>query len=262
MISDQDRGFLLGDGVFEALLVVNRVPVWLPEHLARMKKAARKLDLPFDAAHIEAAVAQATSVLDRRPHALRITLSRGVTARGLAADADSPTLVVSAQPFDVYLIGASTTLAVSSVRRNPQSVSDRHKTLSYANNVFAAREAKTRGADDALMLNTDGFVACTSMANVFLMTGDTLVTPPEQDGVLPGIARRFVLEKAPELGLSVDVRSVERDEIYDADGCFVTNSLRLIQPVKAIDGRDLGTADTQKLSKIMMDAIAAVVAQL
>jgi branched-chain amino acid aminotransferase len=251
MISELDRGFLLGDGVFETLLVLNRVAVWREEHLARMKKAARKLDLPFDVEQIETAVTDRLSLITSDLHALRITLTRGVTARGLAAEAETPTLIVTAAPFDPKLIGAPLRLAVSSVRRNPQSVSDRHKTLSYANNVFAAREAKSRGADDALMLSTDALVSCTSMANVFLVYGTVLVTPPEQDGVLPGIARRFLIEHASRFGFSVETRSIERDEIFDADGCFATNSLRLIQPVTSVD-----EADTSQLSAAMIDAIA------
>ena len=119
MIDDRDRGFLLGDGVFETLLVVNGSALWLDEHLQRMKKAARKLDIPFDADGILIAVKTALTSLS--PSVVRVTLSRGVTARGLSADCSQPTLHVSCDPFDVTLIGQPLRLVTSSMRRNPSS---------------------------------------------------------------------------------------------------------------------------------------------
>jgi branched-chain amino acid aminotransferase len=248
LIDVNDRGFLLGDGVFETCLVANRVALWLGEHLTRMKKSARKMDLPFDREAIEKEIAAQLSAGTNATQVLRVTLTRGVTARGLAADCVAPTAAVTLAPFDAGLIGKDIALVTSSLRRNPSSVSDRHKTTSYANNIFAAREAKTKGADDALMLNQDGLVACTSIGNVFMLSDGKLVTPPEQDGVLPGIMRRFLIDQ-----FAAEVRSIERDELEDADGIIVTNSLRLISNVVRLDGRDLPKIDTERF----MDAVLA-----
>ncbi len=250
MIEASDRGFLLGDGVFETILVVNRVALWLDDHLTRMKKAARKLDVPFDRDGIEAAVNAQLAAAEAGAKILRITLTRGTTARSLAAECESPTLRVGLDAFDTSLIGKPVKLATASVRRNPMSVTDRHKTTSYANNVFAAREAKSKGADDALMLNQDGLVACASVANIFLIRDGTLVTPPEQDGVLPGIMRRFLIDQ-----FSAEVRSVERDELEDATGLFVTNSLRLISPVMKLDAQDLPNIDTGRFMKAILESV-------
>jgi branched-chain amino acid aminotransferase len=247
MIDAKDRGFLLGDGVFETLLVVNRCALWLDAHLARMKKAARKLDLPFELEMIANAVATILAQSDSGMHILRVTLTRGVTMRGLAVDAEKPTLDVSLEPFDARVLGRPIKLATSSIRRNPASVTDRHKTISYANNVFAAREAKARRADDALILNQDGLVACTAMANIFMIKDSKLVTPPEQDGVLPGIIRRYLIEKT-----SVEVRSVEKDELLEADGCFATNSLRFISPITRIDADELPPAQTDAYMNLLL----------
>ncbi len=249
MIDDRDRGFLLGDGVFETLLVANRVALWRDEHLARMKKAARKLDLPFDLTEIETAIVSRLTGCTTGPQVLRATLSRGVTARGLVADGGEPSLVISLDPFDVAMIGKPVSLATSSIRRNPSSVTDRHKTTSYANNVFAAREAKTRGADDALMLNQDGLVACSSIANIFMVSEGKLVTPPEQDGVLPGIMRRFLIDR-----FAAEVRSIDRDELKDAEGLFVTNSLRLVSVVSRLDGDDLPKIETRRFMEAIFEA--------
>jgi branched-chain amino acid aminotransferase len=147
MIDVRDRGFLLGDGVFETLLVGNRVACWRDDHLNRMKKAARKLDILFDRERIDAEIDAMLATSASGAHVMRVTLSRGLTLRGLAADGDVPTLSVTLDSYDTALIGKPMNLTKSSIRRNPSSVTDRHKTTSYANNVFAAREAKARGAD-------------------------------------------------------------------------------------------------------------------
>ncbi len=248
MIDENDRGFLLGDGVFETCLVANRVALWLDEHLTRMKKSARKMDIPFEREAFEQSILGQIAAVSEAPHVMRLTVTRGVTQRGLAAECVAPTLHVSLAPFDTGLTGKDVALAISSLRRNPSSVSDRHKTTSYANNIYAAREAKAKGADDALMLNQDGLVACTSIANVFMISDGKLVTPPEQDGVLPGIMRRVLIDQ-----FAAEVRSIDRDELEEADGLFVTNSLRIVSNVVRLDGRDLPKTDTKRF----MDALLA-----
>ncbi len=235
--------------MFETCLVANHVALWLDEHLTRMKKSARKMDLPFDREAIEKEIASQLSAGADAAQVLRVTLSRGVTARGLAAECVSPTLAVSLVPFDASLIGKDITLVTSSLRRNPASVTDRHKTTSYANNIFAAREAKSKSADDALMLNQDGLVACTTIGNIFMLADGKLVTPPEQDGVLPGIMRRVLIDQ-----FAAEVRSIERDELEDADGLFVTNSLRVISNVIRLDGQALPKIDTKRFMDVVLAA--------
>jgi branched-chain amino acid aminotransferase len=252
MIAENDRGFLLGDGLFETLLVAKGVALWRIEHLARMAKSAVKLGIAFDADRIGVAVDDVIRKSGDGAQVLRISLSRGVTERGLASDSDESTLSVSILPFDTSKIGQPLSLATSSVRRNPSSISDRHKTLSYINNIHAAREAKARGADDALILNIDGLVASTSIANIFIVTGKQLATPPEGDGVLPGIMRKHIIENAGNFGYSVSVRSFERDELQDASAVFVTNSLRFVSPVRALDGENLQSGDVTDLMKALL----------
>jgi branched-chain amino acid aminotransferase len=255
VIDARDRGFLLGDGVFETVLVFNRVALWLDAHLNRLGKAARRLGITYDVTVIEAAVAEKLARAGVDAHVLRISLSRGVTARGLAADGDQPTLIVTCDAFDTQLIGKPLSLITSSVRRNPASVSDRYKTLSYVNNVLAAREARERGADDALMLNIDGIVASASAANIFILNGKLLSTPAEEDGILAGVMRRFIMNHAASFGYSVDVRAIERDELARADAVFLTNSLRLVSPVLSLDGEDLKRGGLSDLTKAVLDAI-------
>jgi branched-chain amino acid aminotransferase len=102
VIDDQDRGFMLGDGIFETLLVTNRVAIWRDAHLERMGKAARRMGLPFDSDAIILAMNDALQTVDPQPHVMRVTLSRGVTARGLAVDAEKPTLLVTCKTLMLH----------------------------------------------------------------------------------------------------------------------------------------------------------------
>jgi branched-chain amino acid aminotransferase len=120
---------------------------------------------------------------------------------------------------------------VVSVVRYEGSPASRMKTLSYMDQILAAREAAAKGFDDGMMLNSRGCLACSTVGNVFLVKGKTLLTPSEVQGVLPGIMRRVVLDGAAALGYDVQVRAVEQRELTDADGVFLTNSLRLLRPL-------------------------------
>jgi branched-chain amino acid aminotransferase len=128
-------------------------------------------------------------------------------------------------------------LITAKTRRNEHSPASRHKTLSYMDNILAAREASAAGADDALLLNTRGRIACSTICNLFLLRHGRLITPPESEGVLPGIARQHVIASAPDLGLNCEVRPIEPAELTGDTALFLTNSLRLIRPVTALDGR-------------------------
>ena len=148
----------------------------------------------------------------------------------------------SLNPFDLSKLPASVRLATSSVRRNPSAPSSVHKTLSYSDAVFAAREVAGR-ADDALMLNTQGHVACTTIANIFLLEGKALITPALDQGILAGTARGLLIDGAGEIGLGVQERAVAAAEIPAADAVFLTNALRLATFVSSVDGKNCGNRD-------------------
>ncbi len=242
-LSARDRGFMLGDGIFETLLVVHQRAMWRNQHFSRMERTAHHLGIPFHLVEICNAVDEVLARSTSRMHVLRVSLSRGVTARGLAADAVLRTLVITCDLFDTATIGKPVTLLTSQLRRNPFSITDRFKTLSYGNAVHAAREAKSGGADDALMLALDGSVACTSISNLFVLNGRTLTTPPADSGILKGVMRAEIMDKAPHHGYDVKEERMAHGSLFEADGVFVTNSLRLACPVVSVDDRPLRPFD-------------------
>jgi branched-chain amino acid aminotransferase len=253
-IARGERGLLLGDGLFETILVLNRTPLWGNMHFLRLEAAAQELGLGFDRDGLDDAVAGILKDSPASHQVLRVTLTRGSAARGLAADGANPSLLLTLDPFDPALMFKPVTLARTTIRRSTSSIASRHKTLSYIDNIAAAREAAARGAEDALMLNTRGGVACTSIANIFLISGSTLITPARDQAILTGIMRQALIHAAPRLGLSVEERAVKPAELKKADAVFLTNSLRFIRPVSSLDGRKLRSRDLSSLSQALCDA--------
>ena len=237
-----ERGLMLGDGLFETLAVHQGKAIWLEEHLARMGDAATVLGIPFVKGEVSFAVAAILQKASTPSEVLRITLTRGPTARGLAAEATKPSLILSLNPFDKSKLPATIRLATSSICRNPSSPTSRIKTLNYMDNIMAARAASP-SADDALMLNTAGNVACSTVGNIFALTGEVLTTPAIDQGILPGIVRTKIIQGAKQLGLRIAESVLAPAELPKAEAIFLTNSLRLATPVSTIDGAVCRTRD-------------------
>ena len=245
-VDPRDRGYTLGDGLFETMLCRGgRVPL-LSRHLRRLRAGAGVvgISLPPEA-ELAGAVARTVEANGLGDGAVRLTVSRGVPeGRGLLPGGEErATVVVHAQPFGGYpeaLYRRGMRLATSGLRRNERSPLSRIKSSSYLDNVLARREAAARGADEALLLNTAGRVAGASAANVFIIRGGRLITPDAGSGALPGVARGVVLELAPRLGLEAEERPVGPEELEAAEGCFLTNALMGVMPVRSVDGRRIG----------------------
>lgn len=190
-IDPADRGFTLGDGLFETIRVAAGEGRRLDAHFARLRQGAALLDLPVpasDDALAEAirAVAKANAMPDA---AMRLTLTAGPGPRGLLRPASpKPTLLLAAAPLPPELPPARLVVAQTTCR-NERSPLSRVKSLNYLDGILAKQEAARRGADDAVLLNTQGRVAEASAANVFLQLDCGWVTPPVEEGALPGTMR-------------------------------------------------------------------------
>ncbi len=232
-----DRGFLLGDGLFETILVREGAPVFFAEHMARLRRSAGalRLDLLYDDHQILEALAMLAkrNEAEGQDAAVRITLTRGVGARGIdipPSGETRPTLLITMGLYQPPPKAAPVTLMISKFRRSEHSVAASHKTLNYLDNVLARDEAARRGADDAIMLNGAGRVTCASAANVFLVGANGVVTTPSvSEGALPGVVRNVLLQSAPSVGLSIKEAVIEPSALENAP-VFLTNSLMGIRP--------------------------------
>ena len=225
MIGFDDRGLLLGDGLFETILAVDGAFDHLAAHLDRMAAGCVTLGLSeLDLAEAER-VAQAA--LGRYPTgrvAIRLTLTAGSGGRGLdRPEQPRPVLFATGSPSTKPLGAAR--LIISTLRRNASSPVCRIKSLSDLENVLARREAQLAGADEAVLLNHRGEIACASAANIFWWGDATLKTPALSCGALAGIARSRVLAAARALGLATLEVCEPADVLCRADLVFLTNSL-------------------------------------
>ena len=239
-----DRGLLLGDGLFETVLVRDGAPVWWEGHLARLARGCEVIGLPVPEggeARRAADVALGAAGLSRGRAALRLTWTAGSGGRGLdRPSSPSPRLIVTAAAAPKPEGPARVVLART--RRNDGSVTSRLKTLAYLDNVLARREAAAAGADEALMLNSRGELACASAANLFWLSGGRIYTPALECGVLEGLARQAVIAAAQRLGGPVREVRARPEDLKTADAIFLTNSLIGVRAVSALDGAPCRTA--------------------
>ena len=250
-IDPRDRGFLLGDGLFETMRAERgRVP-FLDRHLDRLEAGAATLGIPLPQPRTTLAAAclevlHADRLMDKDA-ALRITLSRGPGPRGLAPPPEpAPTLLIGAA---AVADTAPARAVISRIRRNEHSPLSRIKSLNYLDAVLALREASERGADEALLCNTAGRLACASAANLFLIRDGALLTPGLDEGVLPGITRGLILELASEVGLIAEETAIAPSALERVEEAFLTNSLIGIRPLVAVNGHPVGRGGIRPLTK-------------
>ena len=258
-IDPRDRGFLLGDGVFETFAATDGYVYRLAEHLERLSTGATVLGIPLPTNDIECAVQTVLEANDLAQGcaALRLTLSHGVGPRGLLAPADPhPTLLLTATAASAP--PEAMTAVTVTVRRNEHSPTASIKHMSYLDNIIARNEAARSGADEAIMLNTAGNIAEASAANVFAIdSGGTLVTPALAEGALPGVTRRAVIELAAGLDIGVREIILSIERLAEADEAFLTNSLIGVCPLVALDGRPIGDGAPGPATRALKNAYAA-----
>jgi branched-chain amino acid aminotransferase len=242
-----DHGLLYGDGIFEGIRITAGRVFRLDDHLARFATAARAigLALPGGTAAARAAVLETARAFGEPEAYARLVCTRGVGALGVdpipCRDPRLFCIVDRIRLYDEQKRREGLALVTVSVRRPPADVLDpRVKSLNYLNNVLAKREARLRGADEALVLNAQGDVAEAAVANVFCVRDGTLLTPPATDGALEGITRRTVLELARELAIPAHERTLGRFDLFACAEAFLSGSGAGLVPVRSLDGERLG----------------------
>ena len=234
----------------------------LKEHYERMHQGCQvlKIDLPYT---VEALCQITVEMVQKcdfhedlyiRPLAYKSSESMGVRLHDLVCD-----FLVFAFPWGPYLDIDKARCCVSSWRF-PSEVPRAKLTGLYVTNALAKTEAIENGFDEAIMLTPDGYVAEGSGENLFIVTGDKLVTPARYDGILMGITRDTVIKLAQkELGIETIERHIERVELYTAEECFLTGTAAHITPVAEIDGRKIGNGEigeiTARLQQIYSEVI-------
>lgn len=243
-----DRGLLLGDGLFETLRYCGGRVRRVEAHERRLRASCAALDLacPLDRIELAPIIEQLVHRAGLQDAAIRLTLTAGSGERGLARSASAaPSCLITAAPLAAP--PATLSLGTSSMRRSGSSLAARHKTLSYIDNVMARREARRAGADMALLLDSGGHLSGADCANLFWVSKGRLFTPALDCAVLPGTARAAILA-----GLEVEQDRFGPDSLAAADCVFVTNALIGAVVIASVDGKSVGAGQA------VPDAVSAL----
>lgn len=244
-LSVLDRGFLLGDGIFETFRYYDGVAFRKQEHLERLASSAKWLGitLRMDINElISREVARGTRAGLRDAY-FRITLTRSPSL-GLCPASSEATVSTILAPLPVVRPNFYSGISVVTARgrRNEFAESAGHKTTAYTDSVLALRYAMEAGADDALFLDTCGHLSEATASNVFICSNGRIFTPPLDCGVLPGITRSVVMDIARESGLEIiDDSPLSPDIMHEASEVFLTGSVRQLVPVVSVDSKAVGS---------------------
>jgi len=266
-VSVFDSGFVLGDGVWEGVRVVAGRPAFLDAHLERLRQGAQALmlaEVPEDAILRRAVTEtiEGNGLVDEAH--LRIMLTRGVRRepyQNPRLAGSGPTLVVipGHHPVTDEQLTRAQTLFTVHVRRGAPDVQDpRINSHSKLNCILGCIQANVAGADEALMLDPDGFVATCNSTHFFIVRKGTVLT---SDGryCLGGITRGHVLELCAELGIPAQQTTFSLTEVYSADESFTTGTLSGLRPVGTIDGRKVGTGERGPITQRLQQAYEALI---
>ena len=260
-ISVFDHGLLYGDGVFEGIRSYDGLVFKLKEHIDRLWESAHTimLKIPMSKDEMIKAVIAALRANKLKNAYIRLVVTRGAGDLGLdPRKCPKPTTFIIADkialyPERFYKQGLEI-VTVPTQRNIAEALNPQVKSLNYLNNILAKIEAQNAGAEEAIMLNSQGYVAECTGDNIFIVKKAALLTPPIYAGVLKGITRGAVLDLAKKAGIPAKEEMLTRHDLFNADECFLTGTAAEIIPVVRIDGRAIGDGKPGKITlKLLAD---------
>lgn len=259
-IKHNDRGFTLGHGLFETILIQKGTVPAINYHWNRLETSAPLIGmrLPFSKQEFTGMLSALIheNNLQNKTAGARVTVTHGESARGLFPVTPRPNFVMSVFEHTPSLKTNFSAL-IATTRKNEHTIAARIKSISYLDNILAKQEAMSQGYDEAILLNTASNVADGAITNIFMVKNNRTYTPPIADGALPGVIRSILLEELKaEFPMMIE-KSISANELLSADEVFVTNALMGIQPVHQINRTQYqvfstGLAIAEKLREILI----------
>ena len=258
-ISVFDHGLLYGDGIFEGIRAYNGRVFKLKEHIDRLFYSAKAilLNIPLSHAEMMEAVVETCRRNKIRDGYVRLVVTRGVGGLGLNPKrCKRPSVIIIADkiqlyPPEFYERGLEI-ITVPTVRNLHSALNPAIKSLNYLNNILAKLEANNGGCEEAIMLNSEGYVSECTGDNVFIIKAGQMFTPPLSAGALYGITRSVVIEMARENSIEVSEPNLTRYDLFNADECFLTGTGAELIPVVKIDGRVIGNGKPGPITKSLV----------
>jgi branched-chain amino acid aminotransferase len=245
-INHTDRGFNLGHGLFETILVKKNAYPALDYHWKRLAASAPLLgiDLPFSYEELELMLRDliVKNNLQEKIAGARVTITHGEAGRGiLPAQSPLPSFLITVFESAAPKSNPYSALIVNT-RKNEHTIASRVKTISYIDNILARKEAMAQNYDEAILLNTSSNVADGSISNIFMVKNGQILTPPVSDGALPGVVRAIILEEFSQ-DFSIREQTISPDEFMQADEIFLTNALMGVKSVNRLGDKLLDSFD-------------------
>lgn len=224
------QGIQYGFSLFETLKVENGLPEFLERHLKRLKHSMNHFGLHIDnlEQRIQLGILDLLKANQMKAGVLKISVLKG-------RESDHLLLTTRRNPYTGATYEQGIKLTFSKVKRNPYSELVYHKTSNYMECLVERKKAAEQGFDEVLFLNVHDCIAEGAVSNIFWLKGETLYTPAIDTGILNGIMRQWVIERAQSLGLDVYIGQFLKEDLRDADLCFITNSIMGIMPVSEIE---------------------------
>jgi branched-chain amino acid aminotransferase len=246
-ISVFDHGLLYGDGVFEGIRFYKKGVFLLSKHIDRLFNSAKAINLKmaWTKETVKNMIMETIIANGLLTGYIRLVVTRGKGDLGLdPRKCPQPTIIIITEREIKLLAEQKITGAkaiISSVRRDPvDATSHEIKSLNYLNSILAKMEATNAGADEAICLNSSGFVVEGVAENIFIVNGEIVTTPPISAGCLPGLTRELVKNLAEKLGYKAKEENITPTQLYIADEIFFTGTAAEIVPVREINGRIIG----------------------
>ena len=263
VISVFDHGFLYGEGVYETLRTYNSRLFLYAGHMRRLRNSARMIELviPFTDEVLTRHVSDTIGAtkLDGKEAYVRVLVTRGVGELSYDLKATpKPSWVIIVKPLieppcEIYERGRKVAL-VDVVRNHPKSVNPMIKSNNLLNQALAAQQAFKCGAFDGVMRNYRGELTECATSNLFIVKNRTVLTPPVESGLLPGITREFLFEVGRDAQIEVREQVLRDDDLFDADEAFLTSTTREVVPIVAVNDRAIGSGKPGTVTSKLLNA--------
>jgi branched-chain amino acid aminotransferase len=263
-VSVFDHGLLYGDGVFEGIRAYNGRVFKLERHIDRLFDSAKaiRLEIPQTHAAVCELVLEACRQNDIADGYIRLVVTRGAGDLGIDPRKcpRAELIVIARKTIAIYRApSAGIRIVTSTFRRNsPEALSPSIKSLNYLNNILARIEANDRGADEALMLDAQGYVAEATVDNFFIVTDRALVAPPTATN-LKGITRETLLGVAVSLGIRTEEAPFTLFDVWTAKEAFICGTAAEVVPVVSVDDRVIGGGSIGAVTGRIMTAYEQLV---
>jgi branched-chain amino acid aminotransferase len=248
LVSVYDHGFLYGDGIFEGIRVYDGNIFKCKEHLDRLYDSAKSimLNIPLSYQEMQQVLIESIRKNELRDGYIRLVVSRGPGDLGLDPRRSPKANVIiiveqlSIYPEEAYLNGLKT-VSVSTRRNVPDALNPKIKSLNYLNNILVKIQANLAGVGEAIMLNSQGYVAEGSSDNIFIVKRGIVFTPPCYCGALEGITRAAIIEICKRVGYEIREEPFTLHDVYVADEVFFTGTAAEVIAVQEVDARTIGS---------------------